>query len=158
MFSKPPKKGDLTERVRRVAERKPPPIPTEAAPPRKKEERPGRRPLFRHATIVFDSGQTDALAGFLAAPQGFDAVVADEVMPGLTGTDLARKLRQRRADLPILLVSGYIGPIMTERALAAGVDQILKKPVQSRDLAGALARILSAETKSQQDGNTSAVA
>lgn len=62
MFSKPPKKGGLTERVRRVAERKPPPIPTEAAPPRKKEERPGRRPLFRHATIVFDSGQTMRVA------------------------------------------------------------------------------------------------
>jgi CheY-like chemotaxis protein len=41
-----------------------------------------------------------------------------------------------------VLVSGYIGPMMTERALAAGVDQILKKPVQSRELAAALARAL----------------
>jgi PAS domain S-box-containing protein len=81
--------------------------------------------------VAFSDGAA-ALAGFEAAPQRFDAVIADEVMPGLTGTDLARKLRQRRADLPILLVSGYIGPMMTERALAAGVDRILKKPVQSR--------------------------
>ena len=95
-----------------------------------------------------------ALAGFEAAPQRFDAVIADEVMPGLTGTELARKLRERRADLPIVLVSGYIGPIMTERALAAGVDQILKKPVQSRELAGALARILSDATGTKHAGNT----
>jgi CheY-like chemotaxis protein len=83
-----------------------------------------------------------ALAQFEAEPQRFDAVITDEVMPGLTGTDLAGSLRRRRSDLPILLVSGYIGPMMSERALAAGVDAILKKPVQSRELAATLARIL----------------
>jgi PAS domain S-box-containing protein len=91
--------------------------------------------------VAFSDGAA-ALAGFEAAPQRFDAVVADEVMPGLTGTDLARKLRAHRADLPIVLVSGYIGPMMSERAVAAGVDEILKKPVQSRELAAALARAL----------------
>jgi CheY-like chemotaxis protein len=106
--------------------------------------------------VAFSDGAA-ALAGFEAAPQRFDAVIADEVMPGLTGTDLARRLRQRRADLPILLVSGYIGPMMTERALAAGVDQILKKPVQSRELAAALARMLSAVTETKPAGNTSPV-
>jgi PAS domain S-box-containing protein len=82
-----------------------------------------------------------ALAEFEAQPTKFDAVITDEVMPGLTGTDLAGSLR-RRSKLPILLVSGYIGPMMSERALAAGVDAILKKPVQSRELAAALARVL----------------
>ncbi len=83
-----------------------------------------------------------ALAEFEAQPSKFDAVITDEVMPGLTGTDLAGSLRRRRSDLPILLVSGYIGPMMSERAVAAGVDAILKKPVQSRELAAALARVL----------------
>jgi signal transduction histidine kinase/CheY-like chemotaxis protein len=83
-----------------------------------------------------------ALAEFEARPDRFDAVITDEVMPGLTGTELASSLRRRRVDLPILLVSGYIGPMMSERAVAAGVDVILKKPVQSRELAAALARVL----------------
>ena len=83
-----------------------------------------------------------ALAEFEAGPERFDAVITDEVMPGLTGTELAGSLRRRRRDLPIVLVSGYIGPVMSERALAAGVDAILKKPVQSRELAAALARVL----------------
>jgi PAS domain S-box-containing protein len=83
-----------------------------------------------------------ALAEFESQPGSFDAVITDEVMPGLTGTDLARSLRRYRSDLPIMLVSGYIGPMMSERALAAGVDAILKKPVQSRELASALARVL----------------
>jgi PAS domain S-box-containing protein len=83
-----------------------------------------------------------ALAEFESQPGRFDAVITDEVMPGLTGTDLARSLRRHRSDLPIMLVSGYIGPMMSERALAAGVDAILKKPVQSRELATTLARVL----------------
>ena len=83
-----------------------------------------------------------ALAGFEAAPEDIDAVIADEVMPGLTGTELAHKLHARRGDLPFLLMSGYIGPMMSERAQDAGIREILKKPVQSRDLAAALARAL----------------
>ncbi|HEX7220624.1 MAG TPA: PAS domain S-box protein [Burkholderiales bacterium] len=88
-------------------------------------------------------GCSDGDAALAAFDQGrIDAVIADEVMPGLSGTQLARALRRRRADLPIVLVSGYTGPILSERALAAGVTEILKKPVQSRDIASALARVL----------------
>jgi CheY-like chemotaxis protein len=83
-----------------------------------------------------------ALAAYEAPSARFDAVIADEVMPGLSGTELAAALRRHRPDLPVVLVSGYIGPMMTERALAAGISEILKKPVQSRELAAALARVL----------------
>jgi CheY-like chemotaxis protein len=106
--------------------------------------------------VAYSDGAA-ALAGFEAAPHSFDAVIADEVMPGLTGTELARKLRAQRADLPILLVSGYIGPMMTERALAAGIQRILKKPVQSRELAAALARALSSVTEPKRAGNIEAL-
>jgi PAS domain S-box-containing protein len=85
-----------------------------------------------------------ALAAFEAAPRSFDVVVTDDVMPGLTGTGLASLLRQQRPELPILLVSGYSGPIMAQRAFAAGVSELLVKPLQSRDIAAALARVLHA--------------
>jgi predicted ATPase/signal transduction histidine kinase/CheY-like chemotaxis protein len=85
-----------------------------------------------------------ALAAFEAAPRSFDAVVTDDVMPGLTGTGLASLLRQQRRELPIVLVSGYSGPILAQRALAAGVSELLVKPLQSRDIAAALARVLHA--------------
>jgi len=82
-----------------------------------------------------------ALATFDAGAR-VDAVIADEIMPGLTGTQLAQALRRRRPGLPIVLVSGYTGPILAEQALSAGITEILKKPVQSRDMAAALARAL----------------
>jgi signal transduction histidine kinase len=83
-----------------------------------------------------------ALAAFEAAPRSFDAVVTDDVMPGLTGTGLASLLRQQRRELPIILMSGYSGPILAQRALAVGVSELLLKPLQSRAIGAALARAL----------------
>jgi PAS domain S-box-containing protein len=83
-----------------------------------------------------------ALEAFEAAPEAFQVMVTDEVMPALTGTELARRVRRRRPDLPIVLLSGYSGPLLTQQALGAGVSELLKKPVQSRELAAALARVL----------------
>ena len=94
-----------------------------------------------YKAIGFSNGR-DALAEVQAAPTRFDAVITDEVMPGLSGTELAQRLRLLRPDLPIVLVSGYIGPMMSERAHAAGIGRILKKPVQSRETASALAELL----------------
>jgi len=37
----------------------------------------------------------------------FDAIFSDVVMPGISGIALARQLRQRRKDLPVVLTSGY---------------------------------------------------
>jgi CheY-like chemotaxis protein len=94
-----------------------------------------------YEAVSFSDSHT-ALAAFEAAPERFDVVVSDEVMPGLTGTGLARALRHRRPDLPIVLVSGYSGAILTQDALAAGVSELLTKPLQSRALAATLARVL----------------
>jgi signal transduction histidine kinase/CheY-like chemotaxis protein len=83
-----------------------------------------------------------ALAAFQAAPERFDVVVTDEAMPGLSGTGLARVLRHHRADLPIVLLSGYSDAIQTQQALAAGVSELLTKPIRSQEMATTLARVL----------------
>jgi len=83
-----------------------------------------------------------ALAAFEAEPRSFDVVITDDVMPGLTGTGLAQRLHRRRPDLPIVLVSGYSGPALTPQALIAGVSELLAKPLQSRQIATTLARVL----------------
>jgi signal transduction histidine kinase len=97
-----------------------------------------------YAAVTFADSHA-ALAAFEATPEQFDVVVTDESMPGLTGTGLARALRSHRPDLPIVLVSGYPGAIQVQQARAAGVSEILSKPVQSREIATALARALHRE-------------
>jgi nitrogen-specific signal transduction histidine kinase len=94
-----------------------------------------------YEAVSFDDSRA-ALAAFEVEPARFDVVVAVEVMPGLTGTGLARVVRRHRPDLPIVLVSEYNASILTQDALAAGVSELLTKPLQSRDLATTLARAL----------------
>jgi CheY-like chemotaxis protein len=88
----------------------------------------------------------DALEEFRADPTRFDAVVLDQLMPGMTGTELARQLRQLRADVPVVLISGYTGPVLTQQALSAGIDHILTKPLDLRQIAEALSTVLARES------------
>ncbi len=37
----------------------------------------------------------------------FDLVLTDHLMPGMTGTDLARALNKIHPEVPVLVVSGY---------------------------------------------------
>jgi PAS domain S-box-containing protein len=91
--------------------------------------------------VGFDSSAA-ALHAFQTHPQRFDAILTDEAMPELTGTDLAREIRRLRPDVPIILMSGYGGPQLTARAASNGVSEVLRKPLQSRELAETLARLL----------------
>jgi CheY-like chemotaxis protein len=86
----------------------------------------------------------EAWQAFHAQPQAFDAIVTDERMPGLTGSALVREVRALRADIPILLLSGFLGGAIHEQACAAGANEVLQKPLAARDLAAALARLLPA--------------
>jgi PAS domain S-box-containing protein len=84
----------------------------------------------------------DALRELERGPQRFDAAVIDQLLPGISGTDLIRQLRALRPDLPVVLVSAYTGPVLNQEALAAGVDEILAKPLDFRRLAQAMAQVL----------------
>jgi signal transduction histidine kinase/CheY-like chemotaxis protein len=81
----------------------------------------------------------EALAAVRADPRRFDAMVSDEVMPQLTGTQLAVELRKLNPALPIVIASGYGGSGFEARALSAGVNRVLRKPYRMAEIAEALA-------------------
>ena len=85
---------------------------------------------------------TAALQALREHPQHFAAVITDEVMPGLSGTRLTEALREFAPHVPVLLVSGYGGMLLAQRAAAAGVTRVLSKPLQRADLSRALAELL----------------
>ena len=83
-----------------------------------------------------------ALQAFRAEPQRFDLILTDEAMPDLVGTELAHEIRRIQPTLPIILMSGHGGAQLTRRAAAVGAKEVLRKPLQGRDLAESLARVL----------------
>src|SRR5467141_519992 len=88
------------------------------------------------------SSSVQALQAFREAPQRFDAVLTDETMPELIGTELAREIRRLRPEIGIVLMSGYSGAQLLERARAVGVLEVLRKPLQRKDIAECLGRVL----------------
>ena len=78
------------------------------------------------------NGGGDALAMLETMP-AIDVVVTDYKMPRMDGADLARRIREARPDLPILLISGYTGA-----SEAVGGLPRLNKPFGLTELAEAL--------------------
>ncbi len=83
-----------------------------------------------------------ALQAFRAQPERFDLILTDEAMPEVVGTELAREIRRIRPLVPIILMSGHGGAQLAERAAAIGVNEVLRKPLQGRELAESLARVM----------------
>jgi PAS domain S-box-containing protein len=86
----------------------------------------------------------EAFALFSSAPGAFDLMVTDQTMPHCTGLELAARVRAIRPDFPILLLTGIDLVISEEDAAAAGVAEVLGKPVTVYKLARAIGRALAA--------------
>jgi CheY-like chemotaxis protein len=73
-------------------------------------------------------------------PDRFDLMVTDHTMPDMTGLELVERVRTVRADLPVILCSGFSTPALEEAARELGVIAVLRKPLREADLAMALER------------------
>jgi CheY-like chemotaxis protein len=67
-----------------------------------------------------------------------DAVLCDLGLPGLSGYEVARQLREDREDLRLIAVSGYARPRDVEDARRAGFDAHLRKPADASAIREAL--------------------
>ena len=77
-------------------------------------------------------------------PQRCKLVLADQTMPGMTGLVLATRLREIRPDLPVILMTGFSASLTPEKLEAAGVRQVLLKPLTVQLLGTALHAALAA--------------
>jgi DNA-binding NtrC family response regulator len=93
--------------------------------------------------VGFDKAAA-ALTAFRVDPERFDLLLTDEVMPEMTGTELAGALHEIRPDLPIILMTGTGRQLHPDQLRLAGIREVLRKPLLSRALAESLGRHLQA--------------
>ncbi len=94
--------------------------------------------------VVAETDPATALDRFNADPAGFDLVVTDFTMPGMTGLDLAEAMAKVRPGIPVLMVTGFVEEIPETRLRAAGVRAVLRKPLTLEQLSGAVREALDA--------------
>jgi PAS domain S-box-containing protein len=88
------------------------------------------------AETAFAACAADALG--LIATRRFDLVVSDVVMPDMDGYDLYMELKERRPELPVILMTGYLydRDHVIKRSKLAGLDGkvLFKKPIDPERL------------------------
>jgi EAL domain-containing protein (putative c-di-GMP-specific phosphodiesterase class I) len=98
-----------------------------------------RRVLERRGYRVFACSSGGEALEHLAAG-GYDAMVSDVRMPGMSGLKLLRAVREHDLDLPVILVTGNPDLASATEAVEYGAFQYLIKPVESDRLDEAVDR------------------
>jgi PAS domain S-box-containing protein len=91
-------------------------------------------------TTVEDPGR--ALRLFRDDPNGFDLIITDYTMPGMTGLALSKEILRVKPGMAIVLCTGYSEGVDEEKAKDAGIREFLMKPITKQELAEAVRRAL----------------
>ncbi len=92
--------------------------------------------------VTVQTGSLEALTIFQNQPNKFDLVITDQTMPGMTGSDLARRILQIRPFMPIILCTGYSSIITEEKAKSLGIRGFAMKPLAMKSIAALIREVL----------------
>jgi FixJ family two-component response regulator len=100
-----------------------------------RESLPDLLGVFGYAARVFPSA-----AEFLASPNlsAAECVILDVTMPGMSGPDLHRRLRNRRPELPVIFITAEKDERLRLQMLEQGAVACLFKPFSDTALLDAL--------------------
>ena len=105
--------------------------------------------IFKHADITDAQGGAQALALIKAHP--FDLVLMDMVMPDVDGLQATQTLRQTYpapwCDLPVLGLTASISPVDRARCLEAGMNEVMSKPLDERQMIDQISKVLKQDSK-----------
>jgi len=75
-------------------------------------------------------------------PSRFDLVITDQTMPEMTGIELAKEVLALRADMPIIMCTGFSYVVDADKARAAGIKAFAMKPLTKREIARTVREVL----------------
>ncbi len=75
---------------------------------------------------------TEALEGVRSG--AYDLVLLDMRLPGMTGIDILRQLREKQGDVPIILMTAYGSPNVAIQASSLGAYSFITKPFEIDDV------------------------
>jgi two-component system, cell cycle sensor histidine kinase and response regulator CckA len=102
--------------------------------------------LSSHGLRVTPVGSAEeALA--VESQQAFDLLLTDVGLPGASGPELAREVRRRSPQLPVLFISGQSGDIFEDEGQLDSPRGFLQKPFSSRALVASLHELLNPQEK-----------
>jgi PAS domain S-box-containing protein len=84
----------------------------------------------------------EALELFKAKPLGFDLVITDQTMPGMTGDELSAELMRINPKVPVILCTGYSHSLDEAGAAARGISAFVMKPMVMAAIDATIRKVL----------------
>lgn len=104
-----------------------------------------QKPLLRLISRLFENDETDvvccenaqdAIDAIQKSMEEFDLAILDVMMPGMSGYELCRKLRQTYSlyELPVVFITANVETEQLMEGFDAGANDFIRKPFESREL------------------------
>ena len=93
-------------------------------------------------TVLTAGNAQEAMALIESAKEKIDLLITDVVMPGWSGPELAKHFQAARPGVPVLLISGQTGKMLTEHGAIPPHANLLVKPFSSQTLAQTMQEVL----------------
>ena len=81
---------------------------------------------------------------------GLDGIITDLKMPGVSGLDLLKQLKQKKPDLPVLVLTAHGSVASAVECMKAGAYEFLEKPAGMEELLQVLKRALTESSRSRE--------
>ena len=92
--------------------------------------------------VVARASGRSALGLFRKDPEAFDVVVTDQIMPGMSGLDLAAAILKTRPATPVVLCTGFSEKVNGHSVKSAGIREYVMKPFTLQEISRVIARAL----------------
>lgn len=103
--------------------------------------------------VEIETSPKKALEIFGANPKQFDLVITDMTMPAMSGDQFLREILQIRPDMPTILCTGFSEKIDEERARNIGARAYALKPLDRKDLAIIVRKVLDEKIQRNLSGS-----
>jgi len=92
--------------------------------------------------VVGEQNSLKALELFTSDPEKYDLVITDMAMPGMVGTQFAKKIIEICPNMPIIICSGYSEKLDREKVQQLNIKAVIDKPILIEDLTAKVREIL----------------
>jgi signal transduction histidine kinase/ActR/RegA family two-component response regulator len=89
-----------------------------------------------------------ALAAFRKDPGAFDLVISDQIMPRMSGLELAAELMKVRPDVPVILSTGFSEKVDDGTIGTSGIRELVMKPFSITEISQLVRKVLEKDNRS----------
>ncbi len=103
-------------------------------------------------SVTCSANGADAYAEFLKDPSGYGLIICDQMMPDMTGIELAGRVRETNPSTPVILCTGYLPESVEKQADEAQVSAVIPKPFGMKNMARTIRTVLDERYESSTPG------